>query len=235
MSRVPLYKAAETEMMRRIRSGEWPVGLRLPNEFGLADEFGVSQGTMRRALMTLENQGLLTRKPGRGTIVAEPEPKAAPADGSVAGFDRVRDAASTPVTFEVFRARNTTRGATDEEAALFGTSRLSVIQRTLNNGGDRAVLDEVAIPEALVPEIPEDAPADLPALLDRLDLPVHGIEDRITPEMTSMADAVALSVDRHTALLVVTRVARNANGDPIARQVMRIADNSLGYDVTLGV
>ena len=46
---VPLYKAAETEMIRRIESGEWAPGLRLPNEFGLADEFGVSQGTMRRA------------------------------------------------------------------------------------------------------------------------------------------------------------------------------------------
>ena len=37
MARVPLYKATETEMIRRITDGEWAVGLRLPNEFGLAE------------------------------------------------------------------------------------------------------------------------------------------------------------------------------------------------------
>jgi DNA-binding transcriptional regulator YhcF (GntR family) len=76
MARTPLYKAAETEMIRRIESGEWEVGKRLPNEFVLAEEFKVSQGTMRRALMTLEGMGLLNRKPGRGTLVARPAPAA---------------------------------------------------------------------------------------------------------------------------------------------------------------
>ncbi|MFW5655093.1 MAG: GntR family transcriptional regulator, partial [Roseicyclus sp.] len=66
MARTPLYKAAETEMIRRIESGEWEVGRRLPNEFVLAEEFKVSQGTMRRALMTLEGQGLLAASPGGG-------------------------------------------------------------------------------------------------------------------------------------------------------------------------
>ena len=72
MARVPLYKKAETELLRRIRSGSWPVGTRIGNEFELAEEFGVSQGTMRRALMSVEAMGLLHRKPGRGTVVADP-------------------------------------------------------------------------------------------------------------------------------------------------------------------
>jgi DNA-binding GntR family transcriptional regulator len=81
MARTPLYKAAETEMIRRIEAGEWEVGKRLPNEFVLADEFKVSQGTMRRALMTLEGMGLLNRKPGRGTLVARPGPAASGSGG----------------------------------------------------------------------------------------------------------------------------------------------------------
>ena len=40
MARVPLYKAAEAELIRRIESGDWEVGRRLPNEFVLAEEFG---------------------------------------------------------------------------------------------------------------------------------------------------------------------------------------------------
>jgi DNA-binding FadR family transcriptional regulator len=72
MARTPLYKAAETEMIRRIEKGEWEVGKRLPNEFVLAEEFKVSQGTMRRALMTLEGMGLLNRKPGAGRLWPSP-------------------------------------------------------------------------------------------------------------------------------------------------------------------
>ena len=33
MAREPLYKKAEAEMLRRIRSGKWPEGTRLGNEF----------------------------------------------------------------------------------------------------------------------------------------------------------------------------------------------------------
>ena len=44
MARELLYKKAETEMRRRIVEGDWPVGMRLGNEFQLADEFKVSQG-----------------------------------------------------------------------------------------------------------------------------------------------------------------------------------------------
>lgn len=72
MARTPLYKTAEAEILRRIRAGDWPPGLRLGNEFDLAAEFGVSQGTMRRALMAVEAMGYLDRKPGRGTLVAAP-------------------------------------------------------------------------------------------------------------------------------------------------------------------
>ncbi len=92
MAREPLYRKTEEEMLRRIRSGDWEIGRRLPNEFSLADEFGVSQGTMRRALITLEGMGLLTRKPGRGTIVA----KATPAPDKTAGL-LLTDLAGAPL------------------------------------------------------------------------------------------------------------------------------------------
>jgi len=67
----PLYKRAEIEMTNRIATGKWPAGLHLPNEFALADEFGVSQGTIRKALVAMEKRGLLMRGPGRGTVVCK--------------------------------------------------------------------------------------------------------------------------------------------------------------------
>lgn len=53
-----------------IAEGVWPVGHRMPSEPELAAELSVSRGTLRRALATLTDEGLLTQTPGRGTFVA---------------------------------------------------------------------------------------------------------------------------------------------------------------------
>lgn len=238
MARIPLYKAAETEMIRRIRDGEWAPGLRLPNEFGLAEEFGVSQGTMRRALITLEGMGLLARKPGRGTIVKEPMSApngAADGTGSAAhgaGFDRLADGGAE-LALDVFRARTGSRRATASERKRLGTDRLATVERTLKRDGDRYALDEIAVPEALASGLPEDGPVDLAAFLDGIGLTVARLNDHLGADMTTMAESVALSVDRHTPLLVVTRVAQDGAGKVLGQQVLRIVAADIGYSVTL--
>lgn len=229
MAREPLYKKAETEMLRRVKSGTWAEGMRLGNEFELAEEFGVSQGTMRRALMTLEGMGYLHRKPGRGTIVARPVRPDTPAPD----FDRLHGPEGTPLNLEVFRSRRALRAPDATEQTLFGPGRLHDYARTLKSGGDRFALEEVHIPVALCPDAGEDLPADLTDILVALDLAASRVEDRLHAEETSMSDAVALSVDRHTPLLCLTRVAVDADGTPLIRQVLRMA-GSAAYGVTLG-
>lgn len=227
MARTPLYKTAETEMIRRIDAGDWAVGLRLPNEFILAAEFGVSQGTMRRALMSLEAMGYLDRKPGRGTLVADPA--TAPAAMPTAPTSRVQDTTGERPVFEVFRARALTRGADPAEAALFATSRLSALERTLRRSGARAGLDIVIVPEALVPALDEDAAVDLADLLADAGIDPASIEEHVGAAVTTMSESVALSCDRYTALLVLTRTARDAQGRPVARQTLRLIAEGLHY------
>lgn len=228
MARVPLYKATETEMIRRIKAGEWAVGLRLPNEFGLAEEFSVSQGTMRRALITLEGLGLLARKPGRGTVVCDPETAQDHQENAVPA-PQLRDASGAPVILDVYRARSATRGADDEELALFGTTRLATLERIFHRNGQRAARDLVIIPEALLPVIDEDAGPDLAELLQDAGLVVAHIEEDITAAVTTMSASVALACDRYTALLVLTRIARDAKGNPIARQRLQLIADGIRY------
>ena len=228
MARVPLYKATETEMIRRIKAGEWTVGLRLPNEFGLAEEFGVSQGTMRRALITLEGLGLLARKPGRGTIVCDPETSKDHQENSVPA-PQLRDASGAPVILDVYRARSATRGADDEELALFGTTRLATLERIFHRNGQRAARDLVTIPEALLPVIDEDADPDLAELLQDAGIGCDHIDEDITAAVTTMSASVALACDRYTALLVLTRTARDAKGNPIARQRLQLIADGIRY------
>ncbi|MCC6851721.1 MAG: histidine utilization repressor [Rubrivivax sp.] len=55
-------------------SGEWPVGDRIPTEEELAAQFQVSRMTVHRAVRELTADGLVHRRPGAGTFVANERP-----------------------------------------------------------------------------------------------------------------------------------------------------------------
>lgn len=70
---VPLYIQIAEGFLDRIESGELSPGDRLPSERELSQMLGVNRMTLRRALQLLESQGLLLRRQGDGTYVAEPK------------------------------------------------------------------------------------------------------------------------------------------------------------------
>jgi len=220
MARMPLYKTTETEMISRITKGDWEIGLRLPNEFELADEFGVSQGTMRRALISLEGMGYLNRKPGRGTLVAANAPKT---DIITSVSPCLVDGNGAPLALEPFRARRGTRAATPFEADLLGTARLIYLERTLKFDGARAAIEETILADSALPELSEDAPVALDAFLSAHGLTPARIEAEASAEITDMGQSVALSSDRHTPLLCVRSAAFDAAGAAIAFQVLKLA------------
>ena len=53
----PLYAQVRERLIERIRSGEWKPGQLIANEFEIAAEFGVSQGTARKAIGDLGVRG----------------------------------------------------------------------------------------------------------------------------------------------------------------------------------
>jgi DNA-binding FadR family transcriptional regulator len=64
----------EEELRARIAGGAWAVGARVPSERQLADEFGVARNTVRKALASLAEAGLISATIGRGTFVANAIP-----------------------------------------------------------------------------------------------------------------------------------------------------------------
>jgi GntR family transcriptional regulator len=67
----PLYLQVRNLVAQRIASGIWAPGAMLPNETDLARELGVSPGTVRKALDSLESDRLVLRRQGRGTSVVD--------------------------------------------------------------------------------------------------------------------------------------------------------------------
>lgn len=70
---VPLYWQLQEWLRDRIRSGAWSSGDAVPTEQELAVRFGVSRTTVRQALAALVHEGLIHRRPGKGTFVARPK------------------------------------------------------------------------------------------------------------------------------------------------------------------
>ncbi|QPC95747.1 GntR family transcriptional regulator [Mesorhizobium sp. INR15] len=66
-----LHETVRQEIMRRVSAGEYDVGEALPSAATLADEFGVSAITIKRALRDLQPAGILRSVPGLGTFVRE--------------------------------------------------------------------------------------------------------------------------------------------------------------------
>lgn len=62
------------ELEHDIRSGEIPVGTKLPSERELAAQFGASRNVVREVLRRLEAQLLIEVAPGRGSFVREQTP-----------------------------------------------------------------------------------------------------------------------------------------------------------------
>jgi len=68
---IPLYYQLETILRKRIFSGELARGDLLPSEEALAKEYNMSRITVRQALSSLESDGLIVRKRGKGTFVSK--------------------------------------------------------------------------------------------------------------------------------------------------------------------
>src|SRR5687767_7723668 len=66
----PLYEEIRQQVTHGLAGGEWKAGELIPSEIELARRFGVSKGTVRRALDDLVAEKILVRRQGRGTFVA---------------------------------------------------------------------------------------------------------------------------------------------------------------------
>lgn len=69
-ARGPLYKEVKRRLTESIGAGVWKPGTAIPTEPRLAEHYGVSIGTLRKAIDDLVADNVLLRQQGRGTFVA---------------------------------------------------------------------------------------------------------------------------------------------------------------------
>lgn len=63
------HERMKKQLLNQIKSGKWSINSVIPSENTLAKEYSVSRGTIRKALKSLEMEGLLLAEQGSGRVV----------------------------------------------------------------------------------------------------------------------------------------------------------------------
>lgn len=158
----PLYRKVAELVANRIYDGTWSPGALMPTEFELADEFEVSQGTVRKALNSLETAGLIERRQGRGTFVGSRT-----AERSFFHFFRLARPGAERVTPQPRTERLRSRKATRAEREAFGfesVDEVYEIARVRSVDGVSASRESIVLPRVLFPDLAAN-PQPLPCAL----------------------------------------------------------------------
>ena len=151
----PLYRVVSNTIIDRIVDGTYPPGAMLPSEMDLAAELGVSQGTARKALIELEQKGIIDRRQGRGTFVTLRTP-----ESSLFHFFRLRDSNGDQIVPELEQESITRRNATMQERdTLHGApEEVYEIVRVRSRKGVPLCHEVCVVPTPLFPGLQERAP-----------------------------------------------------------------------------
>ena len=144
----PLYVQIKRLLEKSLEAHEWRPGQAIPSETELATRFGVSQGTVRKAIDALAVDNLVVRRQGKGTFVSTHTEERA----SNFRFLRIRADDGTD-EYPASRLIDVKRGkATAEIARLLeikSGDAVIVVRRVLDYGTVPTVLDEITLPAAL--------------------------------------------------------------------------------------
>ena len=78
MTQEPRYRQIAEELRTAITEHSYGPGGKLPSEGALAEQYEVSRGTIRQALMLLRQDGLVTSRRGTRRVVQHHAPRPAP-------------------------------------------------------------------------------------------------------------------------------------------------------------
>lgn len=208
-SATPLYLQLEGSLRDAIAGGNWKAGEALPPERELAEKYGVSRITLRKALERLEAAGLLMRRQGSGTYVS---PRVEQPLSSLTGFSEdMRARGLEP------RSHWLKRGlfvATPEEVLALSLSpgeRVARLERIRLAQGEPMALERASLASRYLP-YPERVKESLYALLESLGLrPVRALQ-RLRAVAAGKHEAELLGLEQGQPVLYIERISYLGDG-----------------------
>jgi GntR family transcriptional regulator len=204
------YKEVKSAMLAALSAREWKGGEAIPSEKRLAERFGVSIGTLRKAIDELCVENILIRHQGLGTFVAMHQ-----RDQHFFRFFRVvrRDGDKTYPTVSLVSFKRAK--ASKEAAAMLGIETGARIFQFVNGlalHGTTVLIDHITLPEAHFPGLTEAKLRDRPSTLynfyqDVFSINVVETDERVRVALATEVESGLLGVDAGAGLLEIQRVA----------------------------
>lgn len=149
MSKGAKYQQVYDEILGRLQSGQYVIGMRLPTESEMTNSFGVSRVTIRKALEMLVRDGYLTSRQGSGYQVAAISP---PTSTCLVSYtDQVLREGRVPKA-RLLRLEVDAADVPEAVRAYFDEP-VSMIERLRTVDGKPTMLTQTWIPRRLAPRI----------------------------------------------------------------------------------
>lgn len=217
-TRLPLYQRLRDELAANVAENRWRPGEAIPTEAELVSHYGVSIGTVRKAVDKLVAEGLLERFQGRGTFV-----RRASFDNTLFRFFRFQSETGESLAPE---GRVLERALTEAPLQVTqglqipsGSSAIHLTRLRLIN--QRPLLAEsIWLPQdkfSALLNIPLSEFGNLlyPFYEERVGHAVATAQENLTVEPVGIKEAELLQIDVGTAVIVVERVAFGYDQQPL--------------------
>ena len=200
----------------------------------LAEELGVSQGTVRKALNQMVAEKMLQRQQGKGTFVAEHTQ-----ESDLFRFFRLREPHGEIAIPETVVLGSSRRTASDDEAKklnLDANALVVELTRVRSIHNKPAIIEKVIQPLSVFPDI--DKNTDLPNALyilyqEKYGITIMSVNDEIRAVEIPDAYAQHLDLAKGSPVLMIERSSVNIDGRVVELSTAYCSSDNFIYSVQL--
>lgn len=211
----PVYIQIHNQLRENIEDGKWKVGEKIPAERELAADFDVSRMTLRQSIQALVDEGILERRVGSGTFVANRKVQEK-MSGVTSFTDLMRSLGKTPSSTTI-SYHLTIPSQTEIEKLKLGHGEQVVRMERVRSANDVPICFEIAtVPSRLIENLSKDEVTNSfwQTLEKKAHLyPGHAIQ-HISATKATEKIATYLNVKRGDALLRMTQLSYLQDGTP---------------------
>lgn len=214
-AKAPLYHQLKLWFIEQIRAGTWARDA-LPSERVLSETLNISRATVRQAILSLERDGWVEKKHGKGTFVAPP--KVEQSLSRLSGFsENMRQAGLEPSSRIISQTLEQPSDELRRILALSPGGVVAVITRLRLANGEPLMLERSHINYRLTPKLLEhDFTGSLYAVLTQTySLTLARGEESVEVSWADKETAKLLKVKKGDPLLYTQRLVTSEQGVPI--------------------
>lgn len=208
-----IYIQIHDEIKHQIETGLFEVGQRLPSERVMAEQFGVSRMTLRQAVTSLVEEGILTRYVGSGTYVASDRVREK-MRGTTSFTEIIQNLGKTPSS-KVLSYQKTKANEVECDKLQLKKGAQIIRMERIRYADDLPICYEVAsIPYRLIEDFARNDIANhFYETLANAGKKIGRSEQIISAKIANKEIANFLSIKQSSAILALTQVSYFANTD----------------------